>query len=500
MKLLSIVIPVYNPPLSLLNKCIESIKDNSWTNFECIFVYDYYSEEIKNKLIETCGDTRFKLIQNKNREGTHNNRTIGIENSNGDYYTFPDSDDFVDKDFYKSLIEQMESRGASSILSIARCINYQTGAVREKDLKIVTTEVDKDNLLEIENYDWLKGILKGEVVKNSLEEFKRYNGYLINIEDKIEHIIFCRNSPKIICSNDQKNLYNYIEFNVDSQCNFFTKSDLNAKLRFVQDLYIYSIHNSLNLDHNLDDIQYLIPFIRSNPNIVDKKELMDFISFYDKEKIASPKFLTTIPRIIHYVWLGGDMPEAHKQLVETWKKNKNFLILKWDDSFFKNNDFVQSCIKDKKYAFAADYIRCWVLYTFGGIYLDTDVECIKPFTDEMLDSEQLFGKEDDIIIQSAVLGSCYHNKYIKLLLDWFNTIKDVSDLEKIKPIYTINNIFTKIMKDSNVKIYPNEYFCANYYTEQGKKVYKSTDNTYCIHHFNGSWLKKEYKLEDFGFK
>ena len=81
---------------------------------------------------------------------------------------------------------------------------------------------------------------------------------------------------------------------------------------------------------------------------------------------------------IHYVWLGRELPPPSvKYCINSWKKHcPDFEIIEWNEDNFKVNNFtwVREAIANKKYAFASDFIRLWVLEKHGGIYVDTDVE------------------------------------------------------------------------------------------------------------------------------
>ena len=97
-----------------------------------------------------------------------------------------------------------------------------------------------------------------------------------------------------------------------------------------------------------------------------------------------------IPKIIHYCWLSTDpVPQKLLDCMETWKKVlPDYQWVKWDLSRFDINSTVwtREAFQKKKYAFAADYIRLYAIYTMGGIYLDMDVEVVKSF-DDFLDND-----------------------------------------------------------------------------------------------------------------
>jgi FkbM family methyltransferase len=471
--LLSIIIPVFNTPLHLLKKCFDSIINQTFQNFEVILVCDYYSEEINCELIKiTKQDYRFKLIQNKNREGTFKNRFTGFKNSIGEYLFFIDSDDFFDKDLSLSLLKELKEKSAD-------LINPQGSYFFLNQNKTQKIDSVLDGVF----------LIKRNVLNKYFLELKNQDTFFINGEDKVFRNLL--KDIKIISSSDFQNYYYYVITNPNQNSNSLTKSFFDLSLRVITEL-----HFNVLKDDILDVSKYFF-----QNSIMNNKEKSLLVNFVNKNLTFDIK---TIPKVIHYVWLGDkNLPENY---IKTWKeKNPEYLILQWDDSFFKNNDFVQKWIKEKKYSFATDYIRCWILYNFGGIYLDTDVECLKSFDDKLLNQEQIFSYEDnDFIVQSAVMASCFKNKYIKQLLNWFedeNNSYNETEIEikgmKFKSL--MPNIITKVLENEKLNIYPNEYFCANHYTEQGKKKYKPTDNTYCIHHFDGSWLKAGFDLADFGF-
>lgn len=84
-----------------------------------------------------------------------------------------------------------------------------------------------------------------------------------------------------------------------------------------------------------------------------------------------------IPRKIHYCWLSGEpFPESIQTCMASWKAiMPDYEWVCWDTSRFdvRSVPFVEEACQARKWAFAADFIRLYALYTEGGIYLDTDV-------------------------------------------------------------------------------------------------------------------------------
>lgn len=94
-----------------------------------------------------------------------------------------------------------------------------------------------------------------------------------------------------------------------------------------------------------------------------------------------------IPKIIHYVWLGGGAKTPSvKRCIASWKKAMpDYQIKEWNESNFDLDSVVwtKEAIQKKKWSLASDYIRHYAIYTEGGIYMDTDVMVYKSF-DEFL--------------------------------------------------------------------------------------------------------------------
>ena len=139
-----------------------------------------------------------------------------------------------------------------------------------------------------------------------------------------------------------------------------------------------------------------------------------------------------IPKTIRYCWFSGDQyPDLVKRCLRSWKQvMPDYTLQIWDgNSFdFDSVPFVKEAMAAKKYAFAADYIRLYALYTEGGIYLDSDVEVFKPFN-SYLNNQFFSGTEPYIInneiyydIECAIMGSEKGHPFLKEILEYYNTI------------------------------------------------------------------------------
>ena len=217
-----------------------------------------------------------------------------------------------------------------------------------------------------------------------------------------------------------------------------------------------------------------------------------------------------IPKIIHYCWFGGkEKPENVKKYIESWKKYcRDYEIIEWNESNFNvsENDYCKEAYEAKKWAFVTDYVRLKVLYEYGGIYMDTDVEVVRPL-DSLLKYRAFSGYESKRCIPTGTMCACQGNEWIEVLLNDYASrhfLQEDGSLDlttNVKVITKLTKQIYQIELDGNMKIFGNnmvlfpfEYLCAKDF-ETG--IVHRTENTYTIHHFSGSWLSQElrYKQE-----
>ena len=206
-----------------------------------------------------------------------------------------------------------------------------------------------------------------------------------------------------------------------------------------------------------------------------------------------------IPKIIHYCWFGkGDKPLKVQKCIKSWKKYcPDYQIIEWNENNFDINmsKYTKFCYENKKYAFLSDFVRLWVIYNNGGIYMDTDVEVIRPL-DELTDNEAYFGFENNDYVNTGVgFGAEIKNKIVKLMIEEYDL-----NSEKLVGCPALNtkalvkqglNLNGQSQIINGAKIYPVEYF--NPYDSLTGKL-KKTINTYTIHWYAGSWLSKRKKI------
>ena len=229
-----------------------------------------------------------------------------------------------------------------------------------------------------------------------------------------------------------------------------------------------------------------------------------------------------IPKIIHYCWFGGNpLPKSAIKCINSWKKYfPDYDIKEWNESNFDLNiiPYTQKAYSEKKYAFVSDYARFWILYKYGGIYFDTDVEVIKNMND-IVDRGAFMGCENEVnkncskslgVAPGLGLGvnpglGLGVNPGLGLYKKILNVYENMSfGLNKNGDLLTVVDIVTDILVKEGlmatnevqyiggVYIYPKDFFCPlNYQT--GKLIV--TKNTRTIHHYTASWMPWYYRYE-----
>lgn len=212
-----------------------------------------------------------------------------------------------------------------------------------------------------------------------------------------------------------------------------------------------------------------------------------------------------IPKVIHFCWLSTDpYPAKIKECMNSWMQYlPDYEFVLWDTQRFdiSQSIWVKQAYENKKYAFAADYIRFYALYHYGGIYLDSDVEVLKSF-DDLLRLPYFVGAENAGTIEAAVIGAEKHCDWVKICLDYYENreflkqdgsldirkLPEIMDCEigKHKPIKPIETAMLHEREwTETVCVFPSSYFSPKIFDSREVMVHPET---YAIHHYQNSWF------------
>ncbi|WP_026657850.1 glycosyltransferase family 32 protein [Butyrivibrio sp. AC2005] len=207
-----------------------------------------------------------------------------------------------------------------------------------------------------------------------------------------------------------------------------------------------------------------------------------------------------IPHIIHYFWFGNaPKPDSVKKCIASWRKFcPDFEIKEWNESNYDihKHPYMAKAYEEKKWAFVSDYARLDILYNLGGIYLDTDVELVKDYS-SLCKFKAFFGFERiDLVNDGQGFGCSPGLPIFKEMLDAYDSDEayefwggEMHNTESPKLRTLVLKRHGLICDGSRqsvdcVEIFPIDYFCPLNYATGRLNI---TENTYSIHHFDGSW-------------
>lgn len=229
------------------------------------------------------------------------------------------------------------------------------------------------------------------------------------------------------------------------------------------------------------------------------------------------KTVSVIPKKIHYCWFGRNpKPKMAEKCIRSWKKYlKGYEIIEWNEDNYdisQKPHYVREAYENKKWAYVSDYARFDILFQYGGVYFDTDVEVIRDMS-RLLEKGAFMGCEKDGLVSGAdekskgkktvnpglgiavapglgiykeILDSYQEDRFI-LEDGSFNYKTIVTRTTDILIGHGLKNI-CEIQNVGGITIYPTEYFCPKSF-EDG--IIRKTSNTYSIHHFDSSWYTEE---------
>ena len=215
-----------------------------------------------------------------------------------------------------------------------------------------------------------------------------------------------------------------------------------------------------------------------------------------------------IPKKIHYCWLGRNpKPKSVLKCIESWKKFcPDYEIIEWneDNLDISSHLYSRQAYEAKAWAFATDYFRLWIVYTHGGIYLDTDVEIIKPL-DPLLKNKAFMGFENEEMLNTGLgFGAEAGSAFLAENMKAYDSIAFCNEdgtynrrpapeySTEVAKCYSLTKDDGKIQQVLDLTCYPREYFSPKDYFTGRLHV---TKNTYSIHHYDSTWFTPEEQVQ-----
>lgn len=227
-----------------------------------------------------------------------------------------------------------------------------------------------------------------------------------------------------------------------------------------------------------------------------------------------------IPKVIHYCWFGRNpLSEMEKRCIESWKKYfPEYEIKEWNEDNFDVHRiaYTKEAYERKKYAFVSDYARFWILYHYGGVYFDTDVEVLRSF-EPILKHGAYMGCERDAeaghksdgemrqgagitVAPGLGMAAVPRMEIIQTILKSYEAIHFVKENGEVDTDTVVAKT-TRILLQAGLKnkpgvqevagvtIYPQIYFCPD---EKARMNGTYDSKTFSAHHYSASWRDRDF--------
>ncbi len=212
-----------------------------------------------------------------------------------------------------------------------------------------------------------------------------------------------------------------------------------------------------------------------------------------------------IDKKIHSFWFSGDKkPEDYQKCIDSWYKMcPDYEIIEWnmDNYDYNKNAFMKQAIEKRKWAFASDYARLDVVYQFGGVYMDMDVELLKPL-DSLLGNKAFFTFDVNRDIDLGTFGSVSGNDLLAELMHQYDNIDFSGDMKSMN-YYCQPRYIRSVLKKNGVLLNGNAQYVdemaflpRNYLAPKDSILYEMiglTEETIGIHHYNAGWKNDDYR-------
>lgn len=240
--------------------------------------------------------------------------------------------------------------------------------------------------------------------------------------------------------------------------------------------------------------------------------LAKFKDLYQKNIHFLPDSAIHIPKIIHQIWLGGPVPDALKEYMETWKVfHPDWRYILWTDELVEHFPLYNKELYDNEqnYGAKSDILRYEILFHFGGVYVDTDFECLRAldslhhtydFYTGLISLDAHF-----VHVGIGIVGSKPQHPIIAFcIVNMKNNYENnVGAPAKTGPIpFTRACFYYAGMDFSHDIIFPATYF----YPFPARGVYQKdgglglidrhkwiSEGAYAVHWWGKTWMPKEYR-------
>jgi glycosyltransferase involved in cell wall biosynthesis len=442
--------PVYNVA-PYVAEAIGSILGQSVGDFELIIVNDGSTDGTASAVREF-GDSRVTLIDHADSKGNYPRRNEGMRRAKGEYIAVMDGDDVAHPQRFEKQLAAFAA--APELLACGTFFRYM-GYAGEPVIGKPTT------------YAEIRRALRSNM---------------------------CFLHPSMMVRRDT----------------LLALGGYDERYRYAAD---YDLACRLALAGKVCNLPEALMWYRLRGGQISSAHRGEQKKYADEIEIKYKSQLTMIPKIIHYCWFNKDhtdpLPEKVQRCVASWRKHcPDWEIKLWNEDNFnvKMNGYTREAYGAGKMAFVSDYARMYLLYTYGGVYLDADVELLQPL-DALLDNPAFTGIENVhdasigwIGLGTAALGAEVGNPWVKAILDYYanmHFIKSDGSLNMLisnhihgmvtQRLYGLNDrgrfqsLYADTHRYGDVTVYGKEVL----YPHDASHI---TPGSYAIHHCEGSWV------------
>lgn len=496
----SIIVPVYNME-KYLKECLDSLVEQTLDSYEIIVVNDGSKDEswsiIEEYRYKYSDKIRAFTIENS---GLGEARNYGISKARGDYLGFVDSDDTVQLNMFQKMYEAAIKNDADCVMS--DYIAFWENGKREYVTSVMGEDIDRFDILK---YSAKYGVVNActKLVKKELfDKIKFPKGFY---EDLATIPILLSYAKNVYYERD--GLYNYrqrsgsitsVKSN-DSRL-FDCYAAWDRILKFSNPVYRKEITFAVYWSINFFCTNFLDEFTFYSKKYYEEHKSVFMGNEYILESIKNREFMDfnkipEIPKIIHYCWFGNnEKNDLIRHCIQSWKRNApEYKIIEWNETNcnLEETEYVKKAYEEKKWAFVSDYFRLKALKEYGGIYMDTDMELMKPL-DPYLCNRAFFAFETPLFVHAGIIGAIPNCDIINDILLTYQEDKfeiNSDDIPETIPrrITAVLEKKTNLVKNGKTQLLNN-----------GVKVYSANIMTMnfhdgkCVanHHYEGNWMDK----------
>lgn len=230
--------------------------------------------------------------------------------------------------------------------------------------------------------------------------------------------------------------------------------------------------------------------------------LLDIAHAPKQDGVIKSSETQLIPKKIHYCWFSGNpIPKELQACIDTWKRFcPDYEIVRWDENNYDihKSPYMEQACAHKKWGFVPDYARLDILYQYGGIYLDTDVELLRNL-DELLYQPAFCGVEKwGTVNCGGCSGAQAKDPVIGAMLNSRRNVRFTGEDGALNlttcGYYETRSLIkmglqldgtTQIIGNGMMSVYSSAFFHPFDYMSGETNI---TKQTFSIHHFSGSWL------------